>query len=160
SLVATGKCSPGDIQSGNVCYYDYSSTVQNIPKEKRSTLFGSGRYEFNDNASVFSEVALSNFYTDATYAAVAQPFAISDALIQKDIDPLLVKLGYAPDVKAVAGPHSTMNVRLLDTGGRSDRYETDALHAVLGTDFTIGGFDSTLTFTHSQSRALDKAAGG
>src|SRR4051812_12932675 len=95
SKVTTGNCGPGDLTSGNFCYYDYSATVQNIPKEKRATLFGSGRYEFNDKVSVFAELGASNFYTDATYAAVAQPFTISDALLKKDIDPLLPQLGYA-----------------------------------------------------------------
>lgn len=154
--VKNGSCIPGDITAGDFCYYDYSATVQDIPKEKRVTLFGSGRYDISDKVSVYTEIAASNFHTDATYAAVAQPFSISSALLAKDIDPLLAQLGFAGHTAA----SGTMNVRLLDTGGRTDRYETDALHAVLGTDFTIGNFDSSLTYTHSQARALDKAAGG
>ena len=158
--VANGSCIPGDTTVGNYCRYDYASTVQTIPKEERATLFGSGRYQFDDRNSVFTELAFANFHTDAAYAAVAQPFAISDALLTKDIDPLLPKLGYAPGVEGQAGDHTTMNVRLVDAGRRTDRYETNAVHAVLGTDFSLGKFDSTVTYTHSQSHFFDKAEGG
>ena len=155
--LTNGSCAANSIASGNRCLYDYAATVQDIPASKRASLLGSGRFEINDKVSLFADIAYSHYAMDARYAAVAQPFAISSALLTKDIDPLLTGLGYDSSVTASSG---TMNVRLLDTGGRTDGYQTNTFHTVVGTDFSIGKWDSSLSFTHSQNHWYDKAEGG
>jgi iron complex outermembrane receptor protein len=155
--LTSGSCAANSIASGNRCLYDYAATVQDIPASRRASLLGSGRFELNDKVSLFADLAFSNYAMDSRYAAVAQPFSISSALLTKDIDPLLSGLGYDSSVTATKG---TMNVRLLDTGGRTDRYETNTLHTVIGTDVTLGRWDSTFSFTHSQNHWYDKAEGG
>ncbi|MEP6502779.1 MAG: TonB-dependent receptor, partial [Betaproteobacteria bacterium] len=155
--LTSGSCAANSIASSNRCLYDYAATVQDIPASRRASVLGSGRFQLNDKVSLFADVAFSNYAMDSRYAAVAQPFAISSALLTKDIDPLLSGLGYDSSVTATAG---TMNVRLLDTGGRTDRYETNTFHTVLGADVTIGNWESSFSFTHSQNHWYDKAEGG
>ena len=155
--LTSGSCAANSIASGNRCLYDYAATVQDIPASKRASLLGSGRFELNDKVSLFADLAYSHYAMDARYAAVAQPFAISSALLTKDIDPLLSGLGYGSGVTATSG---TMNVRLLDSGGRTDGYQTNTFHTVVGTDFTIGNWDSSVSLTHSQNHWYDKAEGG
>jgi iron complex outermembrane receptor protein len=155
--LASGACAANSIASNDRCLYDYAATVQDIPQSKRASVLGSGRFQFNDKVSLFADVAFSNYAMDSRYAAVAQPFSISSALLARDIDPLLAGLGYDSSVTAASG---TMNVRLLDTGGRTDRYETNTFHTVVGADASIGNWDSSFSFTHSQNHWYDKAEGG
>ncbi len=155
--LANGSCAANSIASNDRCLYDYAATVQDIPASRRASLLGSGRFEVNDKVSLFADLAYSHYAMDARYAAVAQPFSISSALLAKDIAPLLAGLGYDSSVTPTSG---TMNVRLLDTGGRTDGYQTNTLHAVLGADVSIGSWDSSFSFTHSQNHWYDKAEGG
>ena len=158
--LANGACASGTIAATGTdgrCLYDYAATVQDIPKSKQASGLASGRFQVNDKVSVFAELLASHYHMDSSYAAVAQPFAISSALLAKDIDPYLTSLGYDSSVTAVSG---TMNVRLLGTGRRQDGYETNTFHTVLGTDFSLGKWDSTVLFTHSQNHWYDKAEGG
>ncbi|MFL6699149.1 MAG: TonB-dependent receptor plug domain-containing protein [Vitreoscilla sp.] len=155
--LTSGSCAANSIASGDRCLYDYAATVQDIPASKRASLLGSGRFELNDKVTLFADLAYSHYAMDARYAAVAQPFSISSALLTKDIDPLLSGLGYDSSVTASSG---TMNVRLLDTGGRTDGYQTNTMHTVVGADLSIGNWDSSFSFTHSRNHWYDKAEGG
>ena len=155
--LTNGTCAANSIASGDRCLYDYAATVQDIPASKRASLLASGRFEINDKVSLFADMAYSHYAMDARYAAVAQPFAISSALLTQDINPLLAGLGYDSSVTASSG---TMNVRLIDTGGRTDGYQTNTFHTVIGADVSIGKWDSSFSFTHSQNHWYDKAEGG
>jgi iron complex outermembrane receptor protein len=155
--LTSGSCAANSYASGDRCLYDYAATVQDIPSSKRASFLGSGRFEINDKVSLFADMAYSHYSMDARYAAVAQPFSISSALLTKDIDPLLSGLGYDSSVTASSG---TMNVRLVDTGGRTDGYDTNTFHTVIGADVTLGSWDSNFSFTHSQNHFYDKAEGG
>ncbi len=155
--LANGSCAANSIASGDRCLYDYAATVQSIPSSERASLLGSGRFQVNDKVSLFADMAFSHYTMTARYAAVAQPFSISSALLAKDVDPLLTGLGYDSSVTATSG---TMNVRLVDTGGRTDGYETNTFHTVIGADVSIGDWDSSFSFTHSQNHWYDKAEGG
>lgn len=148
---------PGSDNYVNRCLFDYPATVQSVPDYSRVALFGSGRFEASENLSLFSEVAWSRFYNNARYAAPAQPgLTVNQTLIDNDITPYLAQLGYA----GATVDSATMNLRLADAGGRMDKYQTDALHIVLGADAKVGNFDLTGTYTHSENKFTDKAAGG
>jgi iron complex outermembrane receptor protein len=155
--LTTGACAANTVASGDRCLFDYPATVETIPKAKRASFLASGRVKINDKTSVFGDLTFSNYTMDSRYAPVAQPFSISSALLTKDIDPLLAGLGYDSSVTALSG---SMGVRLIDAGGRMDRYETNTLHTVLGTDFTLGDWESSVSLTHSQNHRYDKAEGG
>jgi iron complex outermembrane recepter protein len=155
--LSTGACPGGAITAGLRCFYDYAATVQSIPESDRASLFTSARLNPTGNLSLFGELAYSRFKTRATYAAPAQPgLTLTDALIAADVTPYLGALGHAGTTVTEA----SMNLRLYDAGGRSDIYRTDALHAVLGAEATVGAFDFTASYTHSQNKWTDQADGG
>jgi iron complex outermembrane receptor protein len=157
SLLKTGSCPPGQIKSGFQCFFDYSATVESIPASERTSLYGSARFQPTDSISLFTEVAFSRFYNDPVYAPPAQPgLPISAALLVKDINPYLAAVG-KPGTTAVSG---SMNLRLFDAGGRTDRYQTDSTHIVLGGDFSYRGIDFTASYTHSENKQTDTAKGG
>jgi iron complex outermembrane receptor protein len=160
-LLKTGSCAPGLIKGGNQCFFDYSATVESIPASQRMSLFGSARFQASDKLSFFSELGWSRFYNDPVYAPPAQPLALNAQLIAQDITPYLAQLGH-PGTTVVTGVDgtNTFNLRLFDAGGRTDRYQTDSLHLVLGADASFGGFDLTGTYTHSQNKQTDSARGG
>ena len=154
--LTNGSCAPGSFaatgQGDGRCLTDDAATVQDIPKSKLATALASGRFEINSKTSLFAELLVSDFQIDPAFSAVAQTLPVSNALISKDIDPLLSGLGYDPSVTATS---ATMNMRLNGTGNRQDRFETKTFHSVLGTDFTIGNFDSTISLIHSQNHWQD-----
>ncbi len=156
-LIKTGSCPAGQVKSGNQCFFDYSATVQSLPSNQRTSLFGSGRLQINDSLSLFAELNFSRFYNDAVYAAPAQPgLPLTAAMIANDINPYLAQIGHA-GATAVSG---TYNVRLFDAGGRADRYQYDSTHLVLGGDGSFANIDFTGSYTHSQTKYSDSAEGG
>ncbi|MEP6504588.1 MAG: TonB-dependent receptor, partial [Betaproteobacteria bacterium] len=164
-LAKNGHCANGQLQAGNHCRFDYPATVENIAASTRASLFGSARFNINDKTSLFTELAYSHFYTDPRYAPPAQPLQLTQALYDNDVLPYLTaQTGLAPE--DVIGPDDAlgngpqMGLRLFDAGGRQDRYQTDTLHAVFGIDATIGKWDTTAYYTHSQNKFYDKAMSG
>jgi iron complex outermembrane receptor protein len=160
NLFATGTCNGANLfKVGNRCLYDYAATVQNTPALKRDSGFGSLNIKINDNLNFFAEGLVSSFANTAQYAAPAQPLglSLSSPLYAKYITPYLSRLG----VPAGATVNSvTMNLRLVDAGGRADEYKTIARHAAFGFDGTYKGIDWRTAYTHSENKQTDTAAGG
>jgi iron complex outermembrane receptor protein len=164
-LAKNGHCASGQHTAGAGCVFDYPSTVQDIAEETRASLWASGRLNVNDKLSVFTEFAYSHYYTDPRYAPPAQPLLVTQALYDKDVAPYVQSVtGLQPaDIIPPSDPLGNgpqMTLRLYDAGGRQDRYQTDTLHAVLGADTTIGSWDTTTYYTHSQNKFYDKALSG
>lgn len=152
-----GACPANHVAAGDRCLFDFPSVVQSIPESERIALFGSGRIQVSDAVSIFSEIGWSRFANNPIYAPPAQPgLPLNDALIASSVTPFLEQLGKGGTTVTSA----TMNLRLFDAGGRQDKYQTDALHFVLGADATVGTFDFTGSYTHSENKFWDKAAGG
>ncbi|MFS2006953.1 TonB-dependent receptor domain-containing protein [Duganella sp. CT11-25] len=160
NLFATGACNGANLfKVGNRCLYDYAATVQNTPGLKRDSGFGSLNIKINDNTNFFAEGLISSFSNTAQYAAPAQPLGVplSSALYAKSIAPYLTRLG----IPASATVNSvTMNLRLVDAGGRADEYKTVAKHLAFGVDGSFKGFDYRAAYTHSENKQTDTAAGG
>jgi iron complex outermembrane receptor protein len=160
NLFATGACNGANLfKVGNRCLYDYAATVQNTPGLKRDSGFGSLNIKINDNTNFFAEGLISSFSNTAQYAAPAQPLGVplSSALYTKSIAPYLTRLG----IPASATVNSvTMNLRLVDAGGRADEYKTVAKHLAFGVDGSFKGFDYRAAYTHSENKQTDTAAGG
>jgi len=154
SLAANGKCGGSHaIDAGDgSCAYDYASTVEDLPASRKANFLATGRFNLSDKVSLFAEALMGSNRTDAQYAAPAQAFALSDAQIAQYVTPQLA-----------AGTTSANEVgylRMVGTGGRKDGYETHTQHVVLGADVTLGKWESTFSFTHSQNHWYDIAEGG
>jgi iron complex outermembrane receptor protein len=160
NLLATGSCNGANLfKVGNRCLYDYAATVENTPGLKRDSGFGSLNWKINNDISFFAEALLSSFSNTAQYAAPAQPLGLplSSPLYTKYITPYLSQLG----VPAGATVDSvTMNLRLVDAGGRADEYKTIAKHLAFGFDGSFKNIDWRAAYTHSENKQTDTAAGG
>ena len=153
SLAANGSCTATNtVKVGNVCKYNYAATVDDLPASRRANFLATGRFNLNDKVSLFAEALIGSARTDATYAAPAQAFALSDSQIATYVTPELASGTTASDEVGY--------VRLIGTGGRKDGYETKTQHLALGADVTTGNWDSTFSFTHSQNHWYDIAEGG
>ena len=53
-----------------------------------------------------------------------------------------------------------MSLRLVDAGGRTDDWKTEAKHLAFGVEGRLGGWDLNAAFTHSESTAQDHAVSG
>ena len=154
SLAANGKCAgTNTVNAGDgSCGYDYAATVEDLPSSRKANFLATGRFNLSDKVSLFAEALIGSNRTDAMYAAPAQAFALSAAQIAQYVTPQLP-----------AGTTSSDEVgylRMVGTGGRKDGYETRTQHLVVGADMTLGKWESTFSFTHSQNHWYDIAEGG
>jgi iron complex outermembrane receptor protein len=158
-LINTGSCAAANtFKVGNRCLFNYAATVELLPELKRDGFFASTNVKINDNLKFFAEGLYSKFTSTARYAAPAQPLTLdtSTALYKSNVVPALVKLGVNP--ANVTG--ATMNLRLVDAGGRTDGWETKAKHAVFGLEGNAYGWDFNTAYTHSENNARDNAVAG
>ena len=153
SLAANGSCTAaGTVKVGTVCKYNYAATVEDIPASRRANFLATSRFDLSDKVSLFAEALIGENRTDALYAAPAQAFALNASQIATYVTPQLASGTTASDAVGY--------VRMIGTGGRKDGYETRTQHFVVGADVTTGNWDSTFSFTHSQSHLYDIAEGG
>ncbi|MQA37589.1 TonB-dependent receptor domain-containing protein [Rugamonas aquatica] len=157
-----GKCAPNTAYIGSdsdkSCWFDYSGTVQLIPKSKRDSLFLSGRAKINDDTTVFAEAVASKFSQTGRFAPPAQAIALplGDAKYAANVAPYLAQLGVNPaDVKK-----ATMNMRFVDAGGRAEEYVSEARHFAGGVEGRFKDFDYTASYVHSENTRTANYAGG
>ncbi|MFZ6815005.1 TonB-dependent receptor domain-containing protein [Undibacterium sp. Rencai35W] len=159
AFVTTGACpAPNTFNVGNSCRYNFASTVEALPQLKRDGFLGLLNYKINDSTSFYAEALYSKFTSTARFAPPAQPLGvdINSSLYKNFIVPAIVKLGVDP-TKVTS---STMNLRLVDAGGRTDGWETSAKHVVLGLEGNLKGVDYNLSYTHSENKSVDNAVAG
>ena len=161
----TGKCGDRSVYRAGVCRFDFSSTVQDVSDYKRTSAFASGRLKLSEAATLFTELGLSDYKTNPRFAPPAQPgIYLTQALVDKHVTPYLAQLGipagsfYPVGDPGFNGPN--MNLRVYDAGGRTDEYRTKTQHFVIGAEGTLGKFDYTLHYTHSQNKFTDTLKAG
>ena len=158
-LINTGSCAaPNTFKVGNKCQFNYAATVELLPELKRDGFFAATNVKINDNLKFFAEGLYSKFTSTARFAAPAQPLTLdtNTSLYKANVVPALVKLGLDPT--QVTG--ATMNLRLVDAGGRTDDWETKAKHAVFGLEGNAFGWDFNTAYTHSENNSRDSAVAG
>jgi iron complex outermembrane receptor protein len=171
-FIKNGKCTGANTFPRNgACRFDYASTVQLLPELKRDSVFGSGNLRLDENTTLFGELVLTKFSNQARYAPAAQPlttFSTDPVTGVKTVNPsyigayntsvvpLLPGLGINP----ADATDAFLYYRGNDAGGRTDKYKTDAAHAVVGVDSKLMGWDVNAAYTHSQNTQTDEAVAG
>ncbi|MFP5389944.1 MAG: TonB-dependent receptor domain-containing protein [Gammaproteobacteria bacterium] len=171
-LIRNGACSsPNTFARGGACRFDYPATVQLIPRLKRDSVFASGSLRVGADTRLFGELVLSRFTNTARYAPAAQPlttFSTDPATGQRSVNPSYLGAYNANVVPLLAGlgidpaqvTDAFLYYRGVDAGGRTDRFATDALHAVIGAETRLAGWDVSASYTHSRNRQKDDAVAG
>jgi iron complex outermembrane receptor protein len=160
-----GKCGPNTFPvkdtsaiKGTSCWFDFSGTVQLIPESRRDSFFASFNKKINSNLEFFSEAVWSKVDVTARFAPPAQRLTLAktDPLFAKYITPNLAQFGLTDaDVT-----RASMNLRLVDAGGRQNKYGSDARHVAFGLKGDIGTWNYETSYTHSLMYGTNDYDGG
>jgi iron complex outermembrane receptor protein len=157
--VLSGNCPVENTYAGgNRCNFNYGAVVQLMPELKRDNFLASFNLNINDNLKFFAEGMATKFTNIARYAPPAQPLTVdvNGKLFKESIAPAYTKLGYDP-TKITA---MTMNLRLLDAGGRTDSWKTESKHLATGFEGTAGNWDYSASYVFSENKATDTPVAG
>lgn len=138
------------------CAFDFVSTVEVVPENKRDSLFLKGTLNVNDNLQLFSDVAFSRFDLTARIAPNTAPFTIptNSAMFTDNVAPYLTAQQLA-NIKSVSG-----NYRTFDWGTRDSRTLTDSTHFVVGADGSYAGWSLNGALTWSRNKIEEQYVGG
>ncbi|MFG6447599.1 TonB-dependent receptor domain-containing protein [Roseateles sp. BYS180W] len=159
-LMAQGNCGsdPSTFKRGDLCRFDYASTVEMQPASQNRNLFLSGAAKLGQNWKLSGEFLYSNTSMLGRFAPPAQPLdmKIGGTLYNRYVAPNLAALEVNPaDVANVS-----YYMRVRDGGLRSDDNMSRGVHAVASLDGTIGAFDTSFSYTHSKNTFDTHFAGG
>ena len=153
---------PAVFVSGTKCRTNYAATVQDIPSSKRDSFFVSDHFKLNETNTLFVEAMWSKFDMTAAFAPSAQPMGLgTNDLLGRPLDILWNK--YVVPYQAANGDTSTggqMRYRSMEAGGRTDEWETESNHYVLGAEGTAFDWDYNASLTLSKNQDKDNLAGG
>ncbi|MBI3230774.1 MAG: TonB-dependent receptor [Burkholderiales bacterium] len=146
------------VPSATSCWFDFSGTVQLIPETRRDSFFGSFTKKLTNDLTFFSEAVWSKVDVTARFAPPAQGLSLplTDPLYATYITPYLGTLGLTPaDISK-----AKMNLRIVDAGGRQNKYGADTRHLALGVRGSIGKWDFETSYTHSAMQGTNDYDGG
>ena len=138
------------------CAFDFVSTVEIVPENKRDSLFLKGTLKVNENLTMFSDFAFSRFDLTARIAPNTAPFTIVPGSEQyrTHVEPYLTAAQKA-NVRTVSG-----NYRTFDWGTRDSRTITDSTHFVVGGDAELAGWSINSALTWSENAIEEQYVGG
>ena len=161
---ANGTCGPNTFLLRNYCRFNFPSTVELVPLSHRNGVVASGNLKINNDTRAFVDLLFSDFKLTSRYAPPAQPLALSrtSPLYNQFVVPYLGRLAPIDGAPITAADvtRARINLRLIDTGGRTDEYSYQTKHAVAGVEGNALKWDYTVSFTQSEQKIIDSARGG
>jgi len=138
------------------CAFDFVSTVEIVPENKRDSMFLKGTLKLNQNFNLFSDVAYSRFDLTARIAPNTAPFSIAtnSAAYAEHVAPYLTDAQRA-NVRTVSG-----NYRTYDWGTRDSRTITESSHFVVGSEGDFKGWSLNSALTWSRNAIDEQYVGG
>jgi len=138
------------------CAFDFVSTIEVVPENKRDSLFGKATFKLTDNVNLYAEAALSRFDLTARIAPNTAPFTIttSSQYYTDNVLPYLTP-AQAASVKSVSG-----NYRTYDWGTRDSQTITDSTHLVVGAEGDLGAWAFNTGLTFSKNEIDERYVGG
>ncbi|GAB2879528.1 TonB-dependent receptor domain-containing protein [Microbulbifer echini] len=151
-----GDCAADNAPSGNLCAFDYTSTLFILPEKETDSVFLSGKYRISDNLEGFSELV----YSQRSITTKIAPFPTGGVPLPMDSD--LVQDNVLPhasvdeaDIAQVVGTW-----RALPAGNRTTEWKSDAFHFVTGVNGSIGDINYEGAFFHSATEQEQNFVGG
>lgn len=138
------------------CAFDFVSTIEIVPENKRDSLFLKGSLKLNDDWTLFTDLAYSRFDLTARIAPNVAPFSIptSSAYYTTYVSPYLTETQRA-NVRTVSGSYRT-----YDWGTRDSQTITESKHFVAGLDGTLADWSVNSALTWSQNAIDERYVGG
>ena len=148
-LLANGRCPAKHFVSGSACSYDFTSDLEIYPERERQSLMASFDRALDGGARLFGDVVYARSRSRGTVS----------------YNPSLLTIGpdspYFAQAVAAGGFNNTdpslgdlgvlAGYRFTDLGRRVTDDRSDAFHAVLGVEGTLGSWDYNVAYTHSRS---------
>ena len=153
-----GACGPNTFRVDNYCRFNYAATVELIPVSHREGAVVSASFKINNDTRAYADLLYSDYKLTSRYAPPAQPLSLSTSspLYTTYVVPHFARLGITPADVARA----RINLRLVDTGGRTDEYAYLTKHFVAGVDGNFMKWDYNVSATQSETIINDNARGG
>ena len=141
-----GQCAPQTTPSGESCRFDYTSTLEILPKHERDSVFGNGRLQFNDNLTGFATVLYSEnrlISRIAPYPTGEVPLPFDSELVRSEVLPHLTQgeLAAADEVTGVW--------RALPGGNRTTAYDMETTNATFGIEGNRDDVDYEVSMTYA-----------
>jgi iron complex outermembrane receptor protein len=156
-LQTNGKCPAAHQKLGTQCFFDYTSTVEIAPEQKRNSVFGSGSVMIgNTGFKAFADFA----YTDASILAKIAPYPAEFSLAKSSASFVKYVQPYLSANQLANMTDATVKYRLYELGGRHYDYNTKSTHLVAGIDGNAMGWDINSAITSSQNKQTQKYVGG
>ncbi|MBY6210460.1 TonB-dependent receptor [Microbulbifer agarilyticus] len=144
---ANGNCAPDNAPSGDLCAFDYTSTLFILPEKETDSVFLSGKYRLGENLEGFSELV----YSQRSMTTKIAPYPTGQ--VNLPIDSQLVQdyvLPYA-SVGVENIDRVTGTWRGLAAGNRTEELTSDALHFVTGVNGSVGEINFGAAAFHSST---------
>lgn len=138
------------------CAFDYASTIEIVPENKRDSLFLKGTVKLNNAWTAFTDMAYSRFDLTARIAPNVAPFSIplNSANYTTYVAPYLTETQRA-NIRSVSGLYRT-----YDWGTRDSQTITESKHFVAGLEGDVAGWSTTTALTWSQNAIDERYVGG
>lgn len=157
-----GACAPANFlalsntATTKFCGFDYVTTIEIVPENKRDSFFGKATVKATDNINVFVEAAYSRL--DLTARIAPNPVSVAVAkgspLYNTYIKPYLTAAQDA-DVKS-----TSVSYRAYDWGTRDSQTITDSKNLVLGAEGDIGAWNFGTGLTWSENSINERYVNG
>ncbi|WP_160152681.1 TonB-dependent siderophore receptor [Microbulbifer sp. ALW1] len=144
---ANGVCAADNAPSGNLCAFDYTSTLFILPELETDSLFLSGKYRITDNLEGFSELV----YSQRSMTTKIAPYPTGQVPLPMDSDLVMdYVLPYA-SVDAADIERVTGTWRGLAAGNRTEELTSEAVHFVTGAKGSFGDINYEVAAFHSST---------
>ncbi|MBQ4836214.1 MULTISPECIES: TonB-dependent receptor domain-containing protein [Pseudoalteromonas] len=147
------KCAPDNAfaPGSNFCSFDYTSTLEIVPEDERTSLMLQGDFILTDDMNLFSTVAFTNYLMTPRIAPNPTGninIGTESVLYDKYVVPNLTAEQLASGVDTFRG-----RWRALPGGNRTTEWETDSLNTIVGLEGTIADtidFNTAVVYSRSE----------
>ena len=144
----SGECAPNTSQIGEECWFDYTSTIEIIPESERNSFFVNTRIQLDQDIEAFGTLV----YSDNSLTSRIAPYPSGWVRIPNDAELVVNEvLPHLTDVQLDGLQTVDGRWRGLPAGNRTQEFNSQALHAVVGLDATFGEFDFNMAISHSKN---------
>ncbi|BFM05513.1 TonB-dependent receptor [Halioxenophilus aromaticivorans] len=146
--MANGNCAAQTTPSGDLCRFDYTSTLEILPEHEKDIFFLNGKMDFNENITGFATVLYGTTETInriAPYPTGLVPLPLDSDLVADYVLPYLTDDEIA-QMGEVGGTW-----RALPGSNRTTKYEIETSNITFGIDGSAGEINYSLAATISET---------
>ena len=148
----TGNCAEANSAILAECFFDYTTTIEIIPENERTSLMLNGEVSLSDDITGFATVAYTNNKMTARIAPYPTGYfnlPTDSSLVATEVLPYLPDDLSATEVASI--DQFQARWRALPAGNRTTEYDTDSTHLVVGARGFNANIDWEGALTYSKN---------